>query len=511
MRPDHRHPSALSPSHARAEPNFEEELRDSLRRAPWLAVSAGFHAILFLVMAQFPWSVGRDVPNPLILVAAAPDVPVDPIEPPEPPEPPDKPIETPEDVEDEVVVDEVLDDPAEDVSDTTGPVDDAHDANPDMMTLGVGSGWSAGGGGPGGGRIGRKGGTAKSQQTVDLALEWLSRHQDPGGFWSSYGFSAQCETNLCDGDGDTTHDVGVTGLALLSFLGSGHFPNRETKYTKVVRGGLRYLVHSQDEETGCFGEVGSHETFLYDHALASLAVIEAYGFSRWPQLKTPAQRAVTFIQHARNPYKAWRYHYPPNGDNDVSVTGWMVMALKAAQDAGLRVDPRALDGARDYLDSMTDENTGRTGYAQKGGYSSREKSAQERWPADKTEAMTAVAMLCRVFLGEDPDRSPALRAGADRLRGSLPVYDVHAGTTDFYYWYYGSYAMYQMGGKDWSVWERRMKDAIVDTQRRDGDEAGSWDPQPDPWGSRGGRVYSTAILALCLEVFYRYDRVVGAR
>ena len=53
--------------------------------------------------------------------------------------------------------------------------------------------------------------------------------------------------------------------------------------------------------------------------------------------------------------------------------------------------------------------------------------------------------------------------------------------------------------------------AILDHQRRDpGCLHGSWDPA-DAWGEEGGRVYATATLALCLEVYYRYPRVFGAR
>ena len=37
---------------------------------------------------------------------------------------------------------------------------------------------------------------------------------------------------------------------------------------------------------------------------------------------------------------------------------------------------------------------------------------------------------------------------------------------------------------------------------------GSWDPV-DRWGFEGGRVYATAINALTLEVYYRYDNVFG--
>ena len=79
-----------------------------------------------------------------------------------------------------------------------------------------------------------------------------------------------------------------------------------------------------------------------------------------------------------------------------------------------------------------------------------------------------------------------------------------------YYWYYGTYAMYQMGGRHWRDWSRALEPVLLESQRRDGDFAGSWDPV-GPWGFSGGRVYSTALMALCLQVQHRYSRVLGAR
>ena len=80
-----------------------------------------------------------------------------------------------------------------------------------------------------------------------------------------------------------------------------------------------------------------------------------------------------------------------------------------------------------------------------------------------------------------------------------------------YYWYYATLALYQVGREPWRQWNAAMKTAIVDHQRRDTDWClyrGSWDPV-GPWGSDGGRVYATALMAMCLEVYYRYDRVFG--
>ena len=66
-------------------------------------------------------------------------------------------------------------------------------------------------------------------------------------------------------------------------------------------------------------------------------------------------------------------------------------------------------------------------------------------------------------------------------------------------------------GRYWDRWQRQLLPAIVHHQRTDGDEVGSWDPQVDPWGDVGGRVYATAINTLSLEVYYRYDKIFGSR
>jgi hypothetical protein len=75
--------------------------------------------------------------------------------------------------------------------------------------------------------------------------------------------------------------------------------------------------------------------------------------------------------------------------------------------------------------------------------------------------------------------------------------------TNLYYWYYGTLAMYQLQGDHWELWNKALQKSLLRTQRSDGDLAGSWDPDP-VWGAYGGRVYATAMSALCLEVYYRY-------
>ncbi|HYC77344.1 MAG TPA: hypothetical protein VEI02_06930, partial [Planctomycetota bacterium] len=99
---------------------------------------------------------------------------------------------------------------------------------------------------------------------------------------------------------------------------------------------------------------------------------------------------------------------------------------------------------------------------------------------------------------------------AELLSKRLPIWEKNTGKIDMYYWYYGTLSMFQFGGPEWNAWNQKMQDAIIKTQRTDGNFKGSWDPE-DPWGEDGGRVYSTAVMTMCLEVYYRYGRVFGTR
>jgi hypothetical protein len=74
---------------------------------------------------------------------------------------------------------------------------------------------------------------------------------------------------------------------------------------------------------------------------------------------------------------------------------------------------------------------------------------------------------------------------------------------DCYYWYYATYAMHNMGGEYRLWWNSRIRDVLLDNQTKRGHQAGSWNPKGDRF--EAGRVYTTALSALCLEVYYRYD------
>jgi len=468
---------------------------------------------VFFVLMAIPWDAFQKE-DPTVLTALVPqleeEIFEDEIEPLDDVEEPVDDLVEPQ-LQDEWVPDEPTLEPED-----TNPSTDVNFLDPDVgdpvfdVRIGLGDGGLPGGGGGKYGGRGRPRGGGGTEKSVKAGLDWLAMHQSGDGSWDADGFDAECGkigASRCDGAGHATHDVGLTGLALLAFLGHGNTTSGGSYRDTVVRAVL-WLRKQQDPDTGLFGGDVGHD-FLYDHALATLAICETYYYSQSPLLRNCAQSAVNLIQRARNPYGAWRYDMPPIGDSDTSVTGWMIFALVAAKDAGLVVDQGALDGGLAWIDEVTEPATGRVGYAQFGSLSSR-TPANEHYPREKGEAMTAVGLLCRTFVGQKPADTPIMDRHAELLARTLPVWDPDGHGCDMYYWYYGSYALFQLGGAQWKKWERAMQGAVIDSQRKDGDAAGSWDPV-GPWGHAGGRVYSTALMTLCLEVRYRYGRVLGAR
>lgn len=368
-----------------------------------------------------------------------------------------------------------------------------------------------------------------AQQAVAGALQWLADHQAPDGSWEPDAFMSRDrhkDLPPSDGAGLAQLRVGTTALVLLAFLGDGHgllgSPHSET-----VARGAQYLLDTQRED-GLFGEEIGNAT-LYGHALATLAIGElCYGTQRMPPLRKSLQSAVTLLLAARNNYGAWRYTLKPNGDNDTSVTGLAVCALLTADDCKITVGETVFAGAESWFSSMEDRRTGRVGYAWgdggggPGGPTNRPANRVESFPPEKSEALTAITLLCRTFMTAAEALPEKQRAGlalsAEKqialLEAKPPRWD-REGSVDFHYWYFATRAMQQVGGPRWSAWDRAMQDALLPNQRRDSADGrdnftGSWDPA-DAWGAEGGRIYSTALAALILELSYREQPVLGAR
>ena len=496
------------PSPWEREETFAETVHDWLQRSPAFGISMALHFAVVMALAAIPWNL-FDEDEPVVItaqvVAPLEEFPDDP--PPEEPVILEPKIELDEPIDAPVVPDAIPgeDDPSEEPN-MVGSDSDNDDRADTMLNgapvLGIGgppSGKVGGRGTPGG----VTGGVGSYNAEVELGLAWLADHQNEDGSWDADGFQHThgCQ---CDGPGSASQDVGVTALALMAFTGRGYTPARG-KYKRSTARAMEWLRAQQNSETGLIGEDLGH-AFLYDHGLATLALCDLYLMTRVPMLRTPCQKAINYVGRARNPYGAWRYDVPATGDNDTSVTGWMVFALSTAKDAGLKVDNEAFTGALTWFDEVTDTSTGRTGYDRTGSVSSRIENVNDHFAPEKGEAMTAVALLCRFFLGQDPEATPIMSKQADLLAKLPPVWEPDAHGCDMYAWYYATYAMFQMGGRHWKAWKKSLGPAIAESQRTDGHLEGSWDPA-GPWGYSGGRVYATALMTLCLEVEQRYTRV----
>jgi hypothetical protein len=120
--------------------------------------------------------------------------------------------------------------------------------------------------------------------------------------------------------------------------------------------------------------------------------------------------------------------------------------------------------------------------------------------------LVPVALLGLLLCGQ-PVGDPQARALADTTLRLPPTPGARTRWTETgqssYYWYYGTLALFHMGGHWWREWNPAMQSALLALQRTDGHGAGSWDPDPSWIGDAGGRVYATAMAVLTLEIYYR--------
>ncbi len=324
------------------------------------------------------------------------------------------------------------------------------------------------------------GGNEATQTAVDAGLRWLSRHQNKKGYWDCDGFQNDCTGCTCRDTGVSWGDPAVTGFALLCFLGAGG-DDISGKYSENIRNGLNYLLEIQDYQDGCIGP--KIENYMYNHAIATMAMTEGYLMCHDIKYRQAAIQAHKFLVQAQTPNAGWRYRQKC-GDTDTSVTGWCMLALKTAQTAEIQIPERSIRDAKYWLDKVT--CVGEEPWV---GYVSQQYGSV---------CMTSVGTLCRIFFYETKDKINILGAANILLR-NLPSWRA---SNDFYYWYYGTLVMYQLGGTSWQEWNKALQKSLLDHQDKTGCSAGSW-------GSgmySGGRIFWTSLNILSLQVYYRYPR-----
>ncbi|MBK7645442.1 MAG: terpene cyclase/mutase family protein [Planctomycetes bacterium] len=355
-------------------------------------------------------------------------------------------------------------------------------------------------------------------RAVEAGLDWLARHQLPDGSWRPSGVDAGCRESFEHGASKVAwvdhYDVGSTALAALAFLRAGA-PGEPAERA------LAWLRSQQNEQ----GSFSKDRSFLYNEALATLALVEHYAATKDAKELEPAQRAVDFLVHAQRPSPSgegswgWRYNSrmeieqkfataEPNEmqkrelyDSDVSCTSWAAAALVAARDAGLVVDPSALAGAANFV-RWCRARDGLVGYNDPRNAGLKVSGRDDQFTYHPT-CMSSVGL--RLALELDPSSAEDfIEPAAKRISVDLPTVSDDGLSIDYYYWLHGTQALaaYDQArpARYFQAWDRVLRKVLIGLQDHKSEDCGrgAW-LVPDRWSYAAGPVYTTAMALLALE------------
>ncbi|MCY3021139.1 MAG: hypothetical protein NTW87_19165 [Planctomycetota bacterium] len=278
-------------------------------------------------------------------------------------------------------------------------------------------------------------------------------------------------------------DIEQTSFALLAFLGAGHTEKRGDYKLNVQRatGWLKDRIR----EDGAIVRAGQKEPDGLVHTLAGLALAEAAGMANMPGTKKAAQKAVEYTAGRLQRFEGEQrggFGRAPNAEQcDLLTTTLAVMHIKSAKVAGLHVAPGAFDGSIRFLDQMENRELG---------YS----LAPGLPPSARA---TIMGCFCRQFLGWRKEDLQAHAARAVRVGGRAAMVP----SDDLCKWF-AALMLFQQGGDLWKSYNESLLQEVAARRVQEGENAGSVDPRGPL--AKGGRVLSTALVTLAVEVYYRY-------
>ncbi len=288
--------------------------------------------------------------------------------------------------------------------------------------------------------------------------------------------------------------LAVTALGALAYMAAGSTPGRGPHGAELARAVDHLLSHADldttSQQRGYLHDPADRNSKMHAHGFAALALAEAYAMSpregRGLRIAESLQAALDLMATSQTHEGGW-YYDPVRGlEHEGSVTIALVQAMRAAKNAGLRVDPEVIRRAVDYVRRSQTES-GAFRYA----LGSDEVSV----------ALTAAAISTLNATGRY--HGPEIRQGFDYIERELRLREEAAadasrlrpreGQAQFpcYERLYLAQAFWQ--SPDPSAFERWFDEEearLLRTQREDG----SWD---DP---RFGPTYATAVNVLVLAL-----------
>jgi hypothetical protein len=310
----------------------------------------------------------------------------------------------------------------------------------------------------------------RQRAAVEKGLLWLAKRQGgDGSFNGMQGYS---------------NHAGITALAGLAFMQAGNLPGRG-KYGREVQNCLDFVL-SACQESGLIASDVSHGP-MYGHGFATLFLAEIYGMTGDENVKEKLQKAVRLIQKTQNPEGGWRYQPVPY-DADISVTICQVMALRAARDAGIKVEKEVIDNSIKYVRRCQNPDGGFSYMASQGG------GGGSGFP--RSAAGVAALYYAGVFEGDDLDRGLKYVKQFQPRPGATQQNEGHY----FYGNYYAVQAMFLAGGDYWAEWYPAIRDELCDRQHDNGS-----------WEGDFSQDYATAMALIILQMPNRYLPVYAGK
>ena len=329
--------------------------------------------------------------------------------------------------------------------------------------------------------------------SVDRALEWLAGQQQRDGSFPT----------LPQGQ------PGVTSLCVMAFMAHGHLPG-EGPFGVHLTKSIQY-IHRCQHSSGLLAVIAPRGTTIsrsvnfkvgstaaYNHAISALLLAEAFavgGSRKADEARLTIEKAIEATLEMQNWEKSaadaggWRYlDRHDDFDSDLSLTGWQLMFLRSAKNAGFDVSQEPIDDAVSYVQRCFHQRAGSFNYA--------------AIKANKcTRAMAGAGVLALAHAGKH-DLPEARAAGRWILEHHFHHYnDIDAASTgdgrhDRYH--YGLFnccqAMYQLGGDYWSSYFPPAVGVLLDSQRPDG----SWPAEDYSRDRPYGNAYTTSLVVLAL-------------
>jgi hypothetical protein len=311
---------------------------------------------------------------------------------------------------------------------------------------------------------------------------------------------------------ETQQQVGMTGLALLAYL--GHCETAQSvEFGETVLAAITFLVDKAMKNNGKLASDFKNNHWCYEHSIAVYALAEGYTLcvksfgENINQLEEAVQASGQFMINSQHQGGGWDYGYSEDSGRggDVSIVGWHMQALKACKFTGL--DFKNLDKCYrkglEYLEPKQ-MSSGAIGYT----------SASLHGGQDGT-TLAAVGGLCFQIWKSSANK---VARKAVRFMDKEMKFDWNTADADLYGHYYAVQCMINNGGPEWERYNKLFRDQVLDNQAKDGSykDVGGGAKINAVAGSFAGnsgfsKHYRTCLATLMLESYYRFLPATGAK